>query len=85
MFQAYLTQIPASLQVTNIFGKLEDLLHYLCDLNSLKSQLDVHAGIIDNCDGFDDTDVSNKFEDIKHCSVVQSMSSISTYKVISFS
>lgn len=51
--QAYLTQIPSSLQGTNIFGKLRALLHHLCDLSSLKNQLDIHAGIID---GFGDTE-----------------------------
>ncbi|XP_034252605.1 uncharacterized protein LOC117652066 isoform X2 [Thrips palmi] len=55
--QAYLTQIPSSLQGLNIFGKLRTLLHHLCDLSSLKSQLDIHAGIIE---GFEDTEETDE-------------------------
>lgn len=57
--QAYLSQIPASLQVSNIFGKLRDLLHHLCELTSLKNQLSIHAGLMDGCDEVEDTDEVN--------------------------
>ncbi|KAK3911087.1 Protein moonraker [Frankliniella fusca] len=57
--QAYLSQIPASLQVSNIFGKLKDLVQHLCELTSLKNQLTIHGGLIDGSEEVEDTDDIN--------------------------
>lgn len=76
-----MTQIPSSLQGTNIFGKLRTLLYHLCDLSSLKSQLDIHAGIIEGYEDTEDVDVSRT---ISSCNFSQS-SQLNTTIIFAFS